>query len=260
MFYFFDTSAGSSSGSYFTFNINKDTVTNWENCFQQAHCNAILPSKIIGGWVGDSKTSGFANMFNEAYGTYSGLETIEASGAGYLNFVSMFKSTKAAYASFPDLQQIYLNETTGGDSTMTVNLSDMYSSCSLDRTVKINIHSDVRPFNVIMSRMFNNCSATTIGLINITSNKGVTYSNTASMFNYVTDIVTIEGIVNMDFNINLDGCANLSNESIQNLIDNAADVTSLGTRTMTFNATPFATITEEQKSAATAKGWTLASA
>lgn len=199
-------------------------------------------------------------MFNEAYGTYSGLETIEASGAGYLNFSYMFKSTRAIWASFPDLQQIYLNETEGGTSKLTVNLSSMYHSCSLDKTVDINIHSDVRPFNVNVSQMFYNCDATTIGLINITSSKGVTYSNTASMFNYVTNIVTMKGIVNMDFNINLNGCANLSNESIQNLIDNAADVTSLGTKTMTFNATPFATITEEQRAAATAKGWTLASA
>lgn len=198
-------------------------------------------------------------MFNEAYGTYSGLETIEAS-AGYLNFASMFRATKAINASFPDLQQIYSNETEGGTSKMTVDLTNMYSSCSLDRTVKINIHSDVRPFNVNVAQMFNNCGASTIGLINITSNEGVTYSNTASMFRYVSNIVTIEGIVNMDFDINLNDCANLSNASIQNLIDNAADVTSLGTRTMTFNATPFATITEEQRAAATAKGWTLASA
>lgn len=81
-----------------------------------------------------------------------------------------------------------------------------------------------------------------------------------SCFNGCTALTTIGGLVGLKTDVDFKDCPNLSNESIQNLIDNAADVTSLGPKTMKFNATPFATITKEQTAAATAKGWTLASA
>lgn len=96
---------------------------------------------------------------------------------------------------------------------------------------------------------------TTIGLLKVPN---VTYAY--GLFDGCTALTTIAGLEGLKVDISFSDCANLSNASIQNLIDTAADVTSLGTRTMTFNATPFATITEEQRTAATAKGWTLASA
>lgn len=96
---------------------------------------------------------------------------------------------------------------------------------------------------------------TTIGFLKVPN---VTY--VFELFQGCSSLTTIAGLEGLQTDISFSDCANLSNESIQNLIDNAADVTSLGTRTMTFNATPFATITEEQRGAATAKGWTLASA
>lgn len=96
---------------------------------------------------------------------------------------------------------------------------------------------------------------TTIGLLKV--------PNVTSMrdcFSSCTALTTIGGLVGLKTDVDFKECANLSNESIQNLIDTAADVSSTGTKTMTFHSTPFATITEEQRSAATAKGWTLASA
>lgn len=138
------------------------------------------------------------------------------------------------------------------------HMNSMFYSCSsLVTSPKITIEETVS--NISMQQMLQNCmNLTTVGLITLPTN----YSNLNldNIFSYSTAIETIEGFVNLKDNIDLSPCQNLSNASIQNLIDNAADVTSLGTRTMTFNATPFATITEEQRAAATAKGWTLASA
>lgn len=137
-------------------------------------------------------------------------------------------------------------------------MHSMFYGCNdLITSPKITIEETVS--NIAMNQILQNCmNLTTVGLITLPTN----YSSLqlGNIFNYSTAIETIEGFVNLKDDLNLSPCQNLSNASIQNLIDNAADVTSLGTRTMTFNATPFATITEEQRAAATAKGWTLASA
>lgn len=104
--------------------------------------------------------------------------------------------------------------------------------------------------------IFGQCSSLqTIGTLNVPNVDSITYC-----FESCTALTTIGGLVGLKTDVDFKDCPNLSNASIQNLIDNAADVNSIGTRTMTFNATPFATITEEQRAAATAKGWTLASA
>lgn len=137
-------------------------------------------------------------------------------------------------------------------------MGSMFYGChSLVTSPKITIEETVA--NIVMNQMLQNCmNLTTVGLITLPTN----YSslNLNNIFDYSTAIETIEGFVNLKDDLNLSSCQNLSNASVTNLITNAADVTSLGTRTMTFNATPFATITEEQTAAATAKGWTLASA
>ena len=110
----------------------------------------------------------------------------------------------------------------------------------------------------VMSNFIVDCdNLETIGLINFSEKLNVT---PLRFIANCPNLTTIKGFVNWNRDLDIMDSPKLSNASIQNLIDNAADVTSLGTRTMTFNATPFATITEEQRAAATAKGWTLASA
>ena len=60
-------------------------------------------------------------------------------------------------------------------------------------------------------------------------------------------------------NIFLSDCVALTQESVNNIINALADVTA-DPKTITFAATPYSYITEEQKAAATAKGWTIKSA
>ena len=137
-------------------------------------------------------------------------------------------------------------------------MNSMFYNCdNLITSPKITIEETAS--NIEMDYMFyGGLNLITVGLITLPTNYSTLNLN--SIFSDSTFIETIEGFVNLKDDLDLSPCQNLSNASIQNLIDNAADVTSLGTRTMTFNATPFATITEEQRAAATAKGWTLASA
>ena len=51
-------------------------------------------------------------------------------------------------------------------------------------------------------------------------------------------------------------CVSLSQDSVNNVLNALTDVTA-EPKTITFAATPYSYITEEQKTAATAKGWTI---
>lgn len=57
-------------------------------------------------------------------------------------------------------------------------------------------------------------------------------------------------------NIFMNDCRSLTQESVNNIINALADVTA-NPKTITFAATQYGYITEEQKTAATAKGWTI---
>lgn len=69
----------------------------------------------------------------------------------------------------------------------------------------------------------------------------------------VMENVTINIINN---NCNISTSASLTQDSVNNIINALADVTAKP-KTITFAATPYSYITEEQKTAATAKGWTI---
>ena len=51
------------------------------------------------------------------------------------------------------------------------------------------------------------------------------------------------------------GCPSLTQESVNNIINALAD--GVTNQTITFAATQYGYITEDQKTAATAKGWTI---
>lgn len=135
---------------------------------------------------------------------------------------------------------------------LVTDASNMFQNCENLQDVTITFGNNV----VYLLNTFYECnSLQTIGTLNVPNVTSMIYC-----FRNCTALTTIGGLVGLKADVDFKDCRNLSNESIQNLIDNAADVTSLGTKTMKFNATPFATITEEQTAAATAKGWTLAKA
>lgn len=57
-------------------------------------------------------------------------------------------------------------------------------------------------------------------------------------------------------NIFLNDCNQLTQDSVNNILNALTDVTA-NPKTITFAATPYSYITEDQKTAATAKGWTI---
>lgn len=104
--------------------------------------------------------------------------------------------------------------------------------------------------------IFAQCATlSTVGLLKVPN---VTYIY--DLFGGCSGLTTIAGLEGLQTDVSFADSPKLTNASVQNLIDKAADISSTGTKTMTFNAETFATITPEQTAAASAKGWTLASA
>lgn len=76
----------------------------------------------------------------------------------------------------------------------------------------------------------------------------------------MTSITTFGGITNLKVDLNLQWLPNLNAESVDNILNKANDLTGNPTQTITFNSAVYNTLTEEQKSLAASKNWTLASA
>lgn len=77
-----------------------------------------------------------------------------------------------------------------------------------------------------------------------------------NMFANCTSLVTLGGFTGVRVNISFANSPKLTHDSIMNVINEAADVTS-DPKTMQFGSTNLTKISDEEKAIATAKGWTL---
>lgn len=65
------------------------------------------------------------------------------------------------------------------------------------------------------------------------------------------------GLTNLKIDLDLSRCSNLTHDSLMNVINEAADVTS-SPKTLTLGTTNLNKLTDDEKAIATNKGWTLA--
>lgn len=79
----------------------------------------------------------------------------------------------------------------------------------------------------------------------------------ASTWSGARSLKNLGGFTGLKINVDLSGSTDLTKESLLNVINEAADVTS-NPKTLTFGATNLAKLTDEEKAIATSKGWTLA--
>jgi hypothetical protein len=100
--------------------------------------------------------------------------------------------------------------------------------------------------------MFSRCeSLTTIPQLD--TSKGRDFG---SMFYDCAKLTTLGGFVGLGKNLDLSYSPNLTHDSLMNVINNLATVTS--STTLTLGSTNLAKLTDEEKKVATDKGWTLA--
>lgn len=104
--------------------------------------------------------------------------------------------------------------------------------------------------------MFINCNK----LTDLTINGNIYPRDTneySAMFYNCRNIINLS-ITTISGTLYLNSCTKLSQESVNNVLNALAD--GVTDKSITFAATQYGYITEEQKTAATAKGWTIKSA
>ena len=105
----------------------------------------------------------------------------------------------------------------------------------------------------VAQNAFRNCSSlVTIGKITLNPEENyVDY-----MFLGCSSLENLGGLTNLKANLSLSSCPKLTHDSLMNVINEAADVTS-SPKTLTLGADNLAKLTAEEKAIATNKGWIL---
>ena len=139
------------------------------------------------------------------------------------------------------------------DTHSVTDMSDMFSGCSHLTTIpQLDTHSVIN-----MNEMFSGCTS----IISIPKLDATSLINAQYMFGYdwisLDNFTDFSGLTNLKVDLNLSPCPNLTKESLLNVFNEAADVTS-SPKTLTLGETNLNKLTAEEKAIATNKGWTLA--
>ncbi len=139
------------------------------------------------------------------------------------------------------------------DTSKVTNMGSMFSGCSSLTSVPLFDTSNVTD----MYRMFSYCS----NLITIPRLDATSLTTAASMFGEyyypLNKFTTFGGLTNLKIDLDMSSCNALTKESLLNVFNEAADVTS-SPKTLTLGTKNLNKLTDEEKAIATNKGWTLA--
>ena len=137
------------------------------------------------------------------------------------------------------------------ETSSVVDMHYMFSYCQALKTVPSFNTSNV----TTMNGMFGGCaSLQTVSLFDV--NK---VDNMGSIFWSCNELSNLGGFTDLKLSLNLSDCPKLTIESIVNVVNAAADMTS-NPQTLTLNKDAFNRLSEEQIATASAKGWNIASA
>jgi hypothetical protein len=134
------------------------------------------------------------------------------------------------------------------DTSKGTNFYAMFEDCSSLTTIPQLDTSKGTNF----AQMFINCSSL-ITIPQLDTSKG---TNFYAMFFECSSLTTLGGLVGLSKALSLSESTELTHDSLMNVINNLATVTS--STTLTLGSTNLAKLTDEEKKVATDKGWTLA--
>ena len=142
------------------------------------------------------------------------------------------------------------------DTSKVTDMSTMFINCSSLKTVPLFDTSKVTN----MYGIFSDCnSLTTVPQYDTSKVTNILY-----MFSFCISLTNFGGLLNIGqaytstFTYDLSSCSQLTDESIQNVIDCLYDMTAKGfSPTLKFESTVFAKLTDAQKAQITAKNWTV---
>lgn len=136
------------------------------------------------------------------------------------------------------------------DTSNVMHFDDMFYNCS-----SLTVVPQFNTSNLYSAQlMFGGCSKLVkIPLLDFTKAEQL-----RSMLLACSELVKLGGFTNLAVNLDLSSSRKLTAESILNVINQAADLSEIGSATLTLGNTNISKLTEEQIAIATAKGWTLA--
>lgn len=159
------------------------------------------------------------------------------------------------------------------DTSQCTNMKRMFESCSLLKTVPLLNTSSLNNMSLMFSycrsletvpqfdtrkvvymySTFNSCSSLkTVPLLDINN-----VTNTNAMFSDCTSLTNLGGFIGLKENLNLSYSYELTVDSVMNVINYAADMTS-SPKTLILKQFLFNKLSEEQIATASAKGWNIA--
>ena len=185
-------------------------------------------------------TSKVTNMSNMFAGCYN------------LTSIPLFDTSKVTDMNHMFSNCFYRTSIPQFDTRSVTNMENMFFSCPyLTSIPQLDTHSVTT-----MRYMFAGCtSLTSVPRLDATSLTDATYMF-GQNYTILDKFTDFGGLTNLKIYFNLSPCPNLTHDSLMNVINEAADVTS-SPKKMTLGSTNLAKLTDEDKAIATNKGWTL---
>ena len=209
-----------------TLPVNKPFI--WRNMFE--NCTSLTTAPEI-------DTTNATDMYGMFY-SCSSLSTIPAlNTSSVTNMGAMFNDC-TSLTTIPEM-----------DTSNVTDMGAMFFRCTSLSTIPALNTSSVTN----MRAMFEYCSSLTTVPEMETSNLNDTYD----MFWDCRSLTDLGGFKGLKCNLDLSPCPALTHDSLMNVINKAADVTS-SPKTLTLGATNLAKLSDAEKAIATGKGWTLA--
>ena len=212
--------------------LDTSNVTDMNHMFEQ--CTSLTDIPLLD----TSRVTKMSNMFNSC----TSLTSIPI-----LNTSNVIRMGNMFY-NCSSLTSIPLLDT----RSVTIMYSMFYYCSSLTSIPQLDTRSVTD-----MGLMFYRCtSLTSVPLLDATS-----LTDAGNMFGYdyfpLNKFTDFGGLTNLKVNLDLTPCPKLTHDSLMNVINEAADVTS-SPKTLTLGSTNLAKLTDDEKAIATNKGWTLA--
>lgn len=219
-------------------NVAFSSVTSAKNMFNQAH---IIPGPNFKLFAGGDSSSIFKGAYIDGGFNYS---TFYKDDNTYLmNASHLFYQARISYSG-----TLSLRFNSNNYNSAFAGVSDLEGlSLELDNPGGIN--------GIDIESLTRQSSITELTLTLPNSSTPNTYGKLEFL------CFAGDNLVNLTINVinnsvNFGTCNQLTQDSVNNILNALTDVTA-DPKTITFAATPYSYITEEQKTAATAKGWTI---
>lgn len=136
------------------------------------------------------------------------------------------------------------------DTSSVVHFDDMFYNCNSLTTIPQFNTSSLYSANLMLA----GCSK----LVSVPLMDFGKAEQLRSMLLGCSELTDLKGFTNLSVNLDLSSSRKLTAESILNVINQAADLSEIGSATLTLGTTNISKLTEEQIAIASAKGWTLA--